>query len=148
MKNYIIKKKNKNKKIGKFNYEEEGYSFKPNIKSPNLIKISSLNLMDKEATAPILEKKLNASFRKLAAIIYSILNDEDATSSDAIIALDEIAKEKSMIRNKYKEYLEKESLEKFLKRIKVMEQEVKEKIVELRIKEEQEKQVLEKGRGR
>ncbi len=147
MKNYIIKKKNKNKKIGKFNYEEAGYSFKPNIKSPNLIKISSLNLMDKEATAPILEKKLNASFRKLAAIIYSILNDEDATSSDAIIALDEIAKEKSMIRNK-KEYLKKESLEKFLKRIKVMEQKVKEKIVELRIKEEQENQVLEKGRGR
>ena len=49
MKTYVIKKRNKNKKIGKFNYEDEGYTFKPNIRSANLIKISCLNLMDKQA---------------------------------------------------------------------------------------------------
>lgn len=148
MNNYVIKKKNKNKKIGKFNYEDEGYLFKPNIKSNNLIKISNLSLMNKEMTSPILKKKLDKSFRKLASIILSVLNDEDTTSGDCIMALDEISKEKAIIRNKYKEYLEKESLEKYLKRIKVLEQEVKEKVVAIRILEETKEQDLEKGRGR
>ncbi len=148
MNNYVIKKKNKNKKIGKFNYEEEGYLFKPNIKSNNLIKISNLSLMDKEMTIPILKKKLDKSFRKLASIILSVLNDEDTTSGDCIMALDEISKEKAIIRNKYKEYLEKQEQEKYLKRIKVLEQEVKEKIVAIRLLEETKEEELEKGRGR
>lgn len=148
MKTYVIKKRNKNKKISKFNYEEEGYPFKPNIKSANLIKISCLNLMDKEKASPILKQKLDKSFRRLAAIILSVLKDEDTTSGDAIIALDEISKEKSIIRNKYKEYLEKAEQEKFLKRLKVLEAEVKEKIVDLKIREEQKEELLEKGRGR
>ncbi len=148
MENYIIKKKNKNKRISKFNYEEEGYLFKPNIKSANLIKITGLQLMDKKMTVPILKQKINKSFRKLASIILHILNEEDTTSGDCVIALDEISKEKAILRNKYKEYLEKESLEKYLKRLKVLEQEVKEKIVTLRILEETQEQILEKGRGR
>ncbi len=148
MKTYVIKKRNKNKKISKFNYEDEGYPFKPNIKSANLIKINCLNLMDKEKASPILKQKLDKSFRRLTAIILSVLNDEDTTSGDAIIALDEIAKEKSIIRNKYKEYIEKAEQEKFLKRLKVLEKEVKEKIVDLKIREEQKYEVLEKGRGR
>lgn len=148
MKTYVIKKRNKNKKIGKFNYEDEGYTFKPNIRSTNLIKISCLNLMDKEKASPILKKKLDNSFRRLAAIILSVLNDEDTTSGDCLIALDEIAKEKSIIRNKYKEYLEKAEQEKFLKRLKVLETEVKEKIVDLKIREQQKEEVFEKGRGR
>ena len=148
MKSYVLKKKNKNKKIGKFNYEAEGYQLKPNIKSANLIKISSLYLMDKEKSNSILKRKIDKSFRRLAAIILSVLKDDDTTSGDVIIALDEIAKEKSIIRNKYKEYLEKAEQEKYLKRLKVLETEVKEKIVELKIREEEELEVLEKGRGR
>ena len=98
--------------------------------------------------SPILKKKLDNSFRRLAAIILSVLNDEDTTSGDCLIALDEIAKEKSIIRNKYKEYLEKAEQEKFLKRLKVLETEVKEKIVDLKIREQQKEEVFEKGRGR
>ena len=104
--------------------------------------------MDKEKSNSILKRKIDKSFRRLAAIILSVLKDDDTTSGDVIIALDEIAKEKSIIRNKYKEYLEKAEQEKYLKRLKVLETEVKEKIVELKIREEEELEVLEKGRGR
>lgn len=136
MEKYVIKKKNKNKKIGKFDFKEEGYVFKPNIKSANLIQISSLSITNLEITNSILKKKLDKSFRKLAAIILSVLNDEDTTCADAAIALNELTKEKNVVVRKYKEYLKKEEQEKYLKRLKVLEGQLKEKLVYLKLEEE------------
>ncbi len=140
---YVIKKKNKNKKIVKFN-PEEGYQFKPNIKNPNLIKINNLSITDIEVTSPILITKLEKSFRKLAEIIFNILNDEDTDSGDITIALDEVFKQKSIILNQYKEYLKKQDKDKYLKRLKLLEAELKEKLVYVEMQEE----VLEIGRSR
>lgn len=149
MEHYVIKKKNKNKKLNKFDFEETGYVFKPNIKSPNLIKITSLSITNLEITNSILIKKLDKSFRKLAAIILSVLNDEEATSGDATIALNELAKEKGIITRKYREYLKKEEQEKYLKRLKVLEKEVKEKLVTLKLVEGKVyEEELEKGHSR
>ena len=130
MKKYVIKKKNKNKKISKFNYIEEGYCFKPNIKNEKLIKISSLHIMNQVVSNPLIKRKLDRSFRKLAAILFSVLHDEDTTDGDCIIALDEIAKEK------------------YLKRLKILEQEAKEKLVDIRLQEEKQMEVLEKEKSR
>lgn len=149
MKYYVIKKKNKNKKLNKFNFEEEGYVFKPNIKSPNLIQMNRLSITNLEITNSILTKKLDKSFRKLAALILSILKDEDATSDSAAIALNELTKEKSVIQRKYKEYLKKEEQEKYLKRLKVLEGQLKEKLVYLKLEEEKIYEGrLEKGHSR
>lgn len=149
MEHYVIKKKNKNKKLNKFDFTEEGYVFKPNIKSPNLIKISNLSITNIEITNSILTKKLDKSFRKLAAIILNVLEDEDATSGDGTIALNELMKEKEIITRKYREYLKKEEQEKYLKRLKILEKEIKEKIVYLNLKEEcLHEEELEKGHSR
>lgn len=149
MENYIIKKKNKNKKLNKFNFLEEGYVFKPNIKSDNLIKISSLSITNLEMTNTILKKKLDTSFRKLAAIILRVLNSDDTTSGDVAIALDELSREKERTLTKYKEYLKKEEYEKYGKRLKVLEHELKEKLVVLKLEEERiYAENLEKGHSR
>ncbi len=149
MENYVIKKKNKNKKLNKFNFKEEGYVFKPNIKSNNLIKISSLSITNLEFTNSILKKKLDTSFRKLAAIILRVLNSNDVASGDATIALDELSREKEKMKNKYQEYLKKEEYEKYMKRLKVLENELKEKLVVLKLEEERiYTESLEKGRSR
>lgn len=149
MENYVIKKKNKNKKLNKFNFKEEGYVFKPNIKSNNLIKISSLSITNLEFTNSILKKKLDTSFRKLAAIILRVLNSDDVASGDATIALDELFREKEKMKNKYQEYLKKEEYEKYMKRLKVLENELKEKLVVLKLEEERiYTESLEKGRSR
>lgn len=149
METYVIKKRNKNRKWSKFPFEEEGYVFKPNIKSPNLIQMSSLSITNLEITNSILTKKLDKSFRKLAALILSVLKDEDATSDSAVIALDELTKEKSIIQRKYKEYLKKEEKEKYLRRLKVLEEQLKEKLVYLKLEEEKVyEEHLEKGHSR
>lgn len=129
MKIYILKKKNKNRKIIKLNFKEDGYLFKPNIKNPDLIKITNLSLFNLKDTSPILQKKMNASFRKIASLVYPIINDEDATEGDIAIALDEIAKQKQIIINKYKQYIKKQEYDKGLKRLKILEVELKEKLI-------------------
>lgn len=136
MARYILKRKNKNKKIKQFNFEDCGYTLKPNIKNNHLIKISNLFLFKEDSIHALLIKQYEKSFRRLAAIAYSTINDEDATSSDAIIALDEVARQKSRLIKKDKEYLTKEEEEKLKKRFKMLEQELKIRLQVLKEEEE------------
>ncbi len=149
MKYYVIKKKNKNKKLGKFNFENEGYVFKPNIKNNDLIEISSLTILNPEITNSILIKKCDKTFRSIAAMILKILKSEDTTTGDAMIALSELTKEKNVLQRKYKEYIKKEEREKYLKRIEILEAELKEKIIILNLHERQiYSEEMEKGHSR
>ena len=132
---YLLKRKNKNKKILEFFYEDSGYEFKPNIQNDKLVKISNLYVIDEFLINKILIKKINKSFRRLAAISLSVINDDDATTGDAIIALDEIAKQKSIILKKYQKFLFKEEQDKILKRLKVLEKDLKERLIELQTEE-------------
>ena len=100
--------------------------FKPNIKKKDLIEISSLSILNPEITNAILKKKCDKTFRKLATMILSLLKEED------------------VIQRKYKEYIKKEEKEKYLKRIKVLEAELKEKIILLNL---QEQRSLEEEKG-
>ncbi len=129
MEKFVIKKKNKNKKIQKFNFEEMGYVFTPNIKSDGMIKITELSMSNVVYTHPILKKKLDKSFRKLASLILNVLESEDTTAGDVVIALNELTKEKSVLQRKYKEYIKKEEKEKYLKRLKVLEEQLKQKML-------------------
>lgn len=126
---YLLKKKNKNKKIVELNYESNGYIFKPNIRSTNMIQISNLSLFDEKIIKIVLNNKINKSFSRLYSIISSVLNDEDTTSGDIIIALDEVAKEKAVILKKYSDYLEKQEKEELLKQLKLFEKELRNKII-------------------
>ena len=136
MENYVIKKKNTNKKLSKFNFLEEGYVFKPNIKNPNLIKITSLSITNIKITNSILKKKLEVSFRHLASLLFRVLESDEASSTDVSIALNELSKEKEKVKNKYQKFLIQEEQEKYLKRLKVLEGRLKEKLVTLRLHEE------------
>ncbi len=133
---YKIKKKSKAKKIVRIIGEDEGYEFKPNMRNNQLIKISNLYIYNDDLINQILVKKNEKIFRRLTAIALSVLNDEDATSGDAIIALDEIAKQKSIIIRKYLKYLTQEEEQKMLKRLKMLEKKLKERL-EYLIKEEE-----------
>lgn len=135
MERYIIKKRNKNKKIVKINLDN-GYVFTPNIRSKDLVSIRHLSIFNTEMTNFILKKKLDKSFRKLASLILNVLNDDDTTSGEIAIALNELTKEKSVVAYKYKEYLKKEEQEKYLKRFKVLEGQLKEKLMYLKLEEE------------
>ena len=128
---YVIKRKSKKKRLVKFIHENCGYEFKPNIKKENLIQINNICLLDENLIQKILIKKQEKAFRRLAAIAMSVLEDDDTTAADAIIALDEVAKQKSIVLKKYQQYLKKEEEEKMLKRLKMLEKNLKTRLIEI-----------------
>ena len=133
---YKIVKKNKYKKIKKIFGDQDDYEFKPNIRNNKFIQINNLRLSDEMLIKKILLKKQENSFRRLTAICLSVLEDEDATSGDAIIALDEVARQKGIIIKKYQKYLKSKETDKMLKRLKVLEKDLKDRLIYLQEEEE------------
>lgn len=137
LKSYVVKKKNKNKKISKFKIKTEGYEFKPNVRKENLIKIDSLTIYNLEMIERLLEKKIEISFRKLTKLVLSEINDEDGNQGGVCIALNELTKLKSVLMNEFKAFIKKMDYDKYMKRLKLYEKELKNKLIFLEEKEKQ-----------
>ncbi len=135
LKSYVVKKKNKNKKISKFKIKTEGYEFKPNVRKENLIKIDSLTIYNLEMIERLLEKKIEISFRKLTKLVLNEINDEDGNQGGVCIALNELTKLKSVLMNEFKAFIKKEDYDKYMKRLKLYEKELKNKLIFLEEKE-------------
>jgi len=132
---YQIKKKNKFKKIVK-NNTQDGFSFKPNFKKDNTIKITNLTIYNEECINTLLKQKINKEFKKVASIIIPLLNEDDAGTGDIAIALNELSKHKENLMHKYRKYLSNKEYEMELKRIKVLETELKNKLITIKEQED------------
>ncbi len=138
---YVIKKKNKNKKISKFKIKEEGYEFKPNIRNTDLIKISSLIVYNQGMIEQVLVKKIDNSFRKLTSLVFNTIND-DADGSGVCIALNELTKVKSNLMNQYKAYIKKNEYDKYMKRLNLYQKELKDKLIVIEEKTLEEEEII------
>lgn len=139
MSNFLIIKEVKKRKVISFFEQEIGYELNPNIRNPKLIKIDKLFIMNEEGTNTLLCSKIEQNFHKLAAILLKALQDEEGSSSDTMLALNEIEKQKTILLTKYKDYIKKEELKKYINRLRMMEKEVKIKYVYLQNRVEESK---------
>ena len=124
MSSYILKINKGNKKIAKLNqenYYEFSHKNNSNLKSFIIFDINTLN--------KIFMKKYLVNYKKLIMFISS-LNDESSTS-DFIICLDEITKLKDTLNYKYKKYLKKEIYEKFIDDLIEYDKHIQNKIIAL-----------------
>ena len=130
MANFLIKKENKNKEIVYMEYSTPGYNFTP---KKNLYNLSNVKIIDSNMNDVIITTKFDNNFKKLIILVNNFLADEDASSTDATIILDEIALVKSILEIKYEKLLKKEKEEHLIKKLQFLEKEVKKK--ELLLKE-------------
>ncbi len=128
MASFLIKKIEVNKKIIKFDNNIEGYIFRPNL---NVGKIDTITLYNEIMINNILSKKIQKKFERLAMITYDIItsSDDDDGSADATIALDEIAKLKGIIHNKYEKYISKQLEKEYLQKLLLLEKELNSKLL-------------------
>ena len=121
--NYLVNKDSHGEKI--INIEElDGYTFRPKLRNDSYIKVNKVKIVDGVMTDKIFTIKFEKSFRKLVALAMRVIADDDATDADMAIVLDEAQLVKEILLNKYEVYLSKEKKELFLKKIKVIEQEM------------------------
>ena len=134
MASYLLKKDEKINETANI-IESNGYTFKPNNKSKNHIEVNKITVIKPNMIDAILTSKFNKNYRRLVMIVFNILqtSDEETSEGDIMIALDEITKSRQIILNKYQKFLKKEKEEKFIKQLRLLENELRAKQINIRM---------------
>ena len=133
MSNYKVAKDNTINNILSIN-QYTGYDFKPknNINSP--IKVKRVTIVDGKMIDKILSVKFEKYFRHLAALALKVIDDDDSDDDDANVVLDEAKLVKEILENRYKKFLNHEKEELFLKKIRIIENQIQMKKIEIKKK--------------
>lgn len=128
MSGFLIKRTDNDKEIKVMEYDKKGYDFKPKIMS-SMCEINKITIFNPSMIDIILSKKIDKQFKRVAAITYDILSsDDDESASDAVIALDDVAKLRAIILNKYQKFLDKEKEKMYIKKLRILENQLRSKI--------------------
>lgn len=128
----------------------EGYSFKPKSLNSSYIKVNEVRMVDRDMIEKILTMKFDKAFKRVVALVMHVLEDEEADEGDTTIVLGEVELVREILLNRYQKFLDKEKEELFLKKLRLLENELRMKQVKIKQKMqiyEMEEQKT-KGRGR
>lgn len=140
MNSYILKNDDEEKKVLLYK-EQTGYSFSP---KKGYKKIKKITVLDADMVSGILEDKTVKAYNRLLKIIYSlIMAGDETTSGDVLVAYTELDRIRNILLYKYNQYLKKEFVEKYMKKLYVLELELK-KVHVLELTEE----IEERGKSR
>ena len=121
---YILKQNGDKKESFSGDIDFTGYKFNSK-RSKNIIKVSNVTVVDPKMINEILTIKFNRRFKKLLTLVSAVLNDTDATDADTALALDEVQLVKEILLNRYQKFLNQEKEELFLKKLRVLENELR-----------------------
>lgn len=136
MTSFLLKKDYRTEEIIEIADEINGYTFKPKERATNkYIQVSNITIINPLMIDGILTEKFNKKYRRLVMIVFNILqsSDTDTTEGDIMIALDEIAKLRVIILNKYQKFLNHEKEDRFLKQLRILENELRAKQINMRM---------------
>lgn len=122
MNSYILKNDDEEKKVLLYK-EQSGYSFSPKKEYKRIKKIT---VLDADMVSSILEDKIIKAYNRLLKIIYNLITSGDETTSgDVLVAYTELDRIRNILLYKYNQYLKKQFVEKYIKKLYVLELELK-----------------------
>lgn len=135
---FTIKKIEETYELISFNYPVRGFSYPLKKNKNNAWKIKELIIVNPDIISALISHNFDKKFQKIVELFFSSNDyDEDSTGTSLMMALDEVAHLRTIIINKYKHYLKKEKEEEFLKKLKVLENELRVKIIDFKLIKEQ-----------
>ncbi len=140
MSSFILKNDDEEKKVLLYE-EKKSYSFTP---KKGYKRVKKVTVLDKDMVSSILEDKIIKKYNLLIKIIYDLISSDDTTSGDVLAAYTELDRIRNIMLYKYHEYLKKEFIDKYLKKLYVLEMELK-KVHVMELTEEIEEN---RGKGR
>ena len=81
----------------------------------------------------ILSIKFQDKFKALLKYAQYVVNDEDASSTDTAIVLDEVAMLKGILLNRYQKFLSKEKEMLFLQKLRLIENQIRSKDIAIKM---------------
>ena len=147
MASYLINKKHCDDSVISIK-ELDGYKFKPKSSNGNYIKVNEVTVVDRVMIDKILSMKFDKSFKQLVALALRVINDPDADDAEAEIVLDEVELVRQILLNRYQKFLSQEKEQLFLKKLRIIENEMRVKQVQIKQKAIYLEQQEEKSHGR
>ena len=133
MASYLINKKHHDESIISM-HDMDGYVFKPKTKSDSYIIVKEVKIVDPTMIDKILSMKFDKLFKQVVAMALTVINDDDATDDDAVIVLDEVELVREILLNRYQKFLNYEKEQLFLKKLRLIENEMRVKQIKIKQK--------------
>ena len=121
---FFLCKDNDEKKLFSYSGEFDGYKFNYK-KEKNLMQVSHITVVNPRMIDSILSVKFNKRFNKLLKYINYLLNSDDSDSGNIAIALNEVALLRGILLNRYQKFLNQEKEELFLRKLRIVENELR-----------------------
>lgn len=133
-KKYLIVKGKNDKSITYFEYDKmEGYDLSPkkNAKIEDAINVNKVVIINPTLIEKVARKKVEIKFRKLLSILNVIFETDDDTGTAYREGLNEISKLRLELITKYRKHLDQEYAELTEKKLSLLEQELKMRLIYL-----------------
>ena len=139
-KTYIVTKSNHEGEITVIDYEKiDGFKITPKnkIDYPG-IKVNSMMIIKPSFIEKVLKKKVKRKLDYYLDYIVSLVDDSNDDDSDDSLreALNDLTRYKDMVEYKYRKYLDDKYINLLLKKISLLEREIRAKIVYQKVKED------------
>ena len=126
-KKFVVTKDAKTDVITYMEYEKlKGFSVKPkrNVRFEDMINVEKMILINPSLIEKLITKKCTRTFDKIVKMLSIVSDDDDDDDTGYMLILDEVARFKNLLLNKYKQYMEEKEFELNLKKLEILEQEV------------------------
>lgn len=140
MKSFAIKKLEGNYELETFNYNIKGFCYPIKKNKAGNLKIKELIIVNPDIISSLICYNFNKKYQKIIECLFNnsdFKEDDDTSGTNLMLALDEVARLRTIIINKYKYYLKKKEEEELLRKLKVLENELRMKIIDFKLIKEQ-----------
>lgn len=129
--NYLLVKNKFNKEIAYIDYDRvSGFKFKPVNKDDNTISVNQMVIISPTFIEKVLTRKTKRKLELYLEFIVKLLDEDDDTDITGLrSALNDITRYKDIVMHKYRVYLEQKYYELFMKKLSLLEYELKMKIL-------------------
>lgn len=132
MNRYLLVKDNHERRFTNIDYRRlDGFKFNPKNQVENGgIMVNEMVLINPSFIENVLKRKTKKKLELYLRFIISLIdNESDASSDDLREALDGLVRYKGIVENKYRRYLDERYANMLIKKIEILEQELKTKII-------------------
>ncbi len=154
-KRFIVTKDNITEAITYLEYEKiKGLDFKPkkDKELTDIINVEKMVIINPSLIKKLIDKKCKRSLEKIIKMTAVIYNEDDEDDGDADgnlnFVLGEIAKFRELLKNKYQEYMEEKEYKLLLKKLDIIENEIKLRKIALNMKQTKSYYEDKKSKGR
>ena len=138
MKGFRVKKLNGVYELEQFDYHIKGFHYPIKKNKPGSLKIKELVIVSPDIITTLISHNFNKKYEHVIKCFFKACDfDDDETGTQLLMALDEVARLRTIIINKYKRFLKKKEEEELLGKLKILENELRIKLIDFKLIKEQ-----------